>query len=291
MPSGPIEPGRAARSRRPSGSRCRCTAVSVFMKTNCVGIQRGADAIGRIDHHRQSLKRCRRLRIHQRHKRTQPDLGGGASGVGCLRQLTVSRYPGAPSQRVRHRAARPRRAGVAVGGGVAGVAGGEQPGADAGHRASPPSGRSAIMSAHISEIRRPAVPPRPEPAPAHRDGAEDVQRQAADPQPGPPVMRVPRSPWSAAPTVVSRAGFRGPSCCGCRRSTRRLGTRRQRAADGNRQSITQPAPPPAAPHPGHRRRTPRASPGTAGECRRRPGSDRGGRTSRTAATGSAGNRL
>ena len=37
IPSGPIEPRARSAKSLPTGSRCRCTEVSVFMNMNCSG--------------------------------------------------------------------------------------------------------------------------------------------------------------------------------------------------------------------------------------------------------------
>ena len=168
---GDADPVGSDRRRGPAArSRCRTAPVQVHggvgvHEQELVGIQRRADAVGRVDDHGQPL-----------HVVTGSPSTRGTSGLSQTRP-TPRRVGGllaanSPSPDSRGRP--PTRAGsaplaftqrgMAVGRDVAGVAGGQQPRGDPGDRALGAVERSATSRRTSARCGHPDAVPRPEPA-------------------------------------------------------------------------------------------------------------------------------
>jgi hypothetical protein len=63
-----------------------------------VGVQCSTGAVGGVDHHGQALYVGDGLGVHQRDQGLSQTSADSPAAVTCLRHVTVSRYPGAPSQ-------------------------------------------------------------------------------------------------------------------------------------------------------------------------------------------------
>src|SRR5215207_5591926 len=93
MPSGPMEPRPRTAKSLPRGSRCRCTAVSVFMNTNFSGSSAAPAPLAQsttIASRWSSVVGSESTRDTRGLSQTTFDW---SSAVRCVRQLTVCRYP------------------------------------------------------------------------------------------------------------------------------------------------------------------------------------------------------
>ena len=136
-------------------------------------------------------------------------------------------------------------------------------------RSAPPAGSPASRPSS-SRCGRRAFHPGPNLHRHNGDGAKDVERQPADPQPSlPPTVPgapAPRWPWSSAPTAESRAESSGSKMLqGTGGGLEHLERHRRRTIDGSRRSITPPGSAGSC----------EPAPGRAAACRRRRGSARG----------------
>ena len=200
-----VRADRAAGAQRevgaPRARRCRCTAVSVFMNTNSVRVQRGADAIGANRPPSPVAGRCRRLRVHQRHQRAQPHLGRlpGRRWLACANSPSPD-SPARPPRRGRSVSDSPshewwdvdrwRRRRVSL------VR--QQPGADTGHRSRRPVG---AVGDHLGGHQRDPVArpfhPRPNPHRRQRGWRQGCPASGGRSAAGTWVsLRGPRWPWS-----------------------------------------------------------------------------------------------
>ena len=147
-----------------------------------VGIQCGADAIGRVDHHGQPLQVGEGFGIDKWHKRTHPDHGGLTRRGPLLAPAHGLQITGRPHPTVRivHRRALHQWR-MAIGDGIGGVAGGQQPRTHPGQRPVGTVYRAHLGDRHGDPGAGP-LHPGPHLHRRHRDRAQDVEHQPSDPQ-------------------------------------------------------------------------------------------------------------